>query len=524
MSSAPPPLYPPPYGTGKRAQRDAYRAQRDAARAQRNYWRAMRRPSIVRPVVLISIGVVALLIESGKLSDSVFWDWYIRWWPLLLIGVGVLLLGEWWLNRDRPYGVRGGGGGLVALLVLLAFFGFAGHRLQRSGPFAWNFIGSDENNWGMHFFGQEHDEDHQLDEALPPDANVRIENPHGDVTITASNDGRIHVSAHNSVYTSNDRDAKRQLGELVPRLNINGRAATLTTMNIDHGGSDLTVQLPPGSTAEINTGHGDVSVDGLSGTVNVNSGHGDVKLNNIANTITARMASGDFTAHTIAGTVTLNGRLEDANISDIKGRVTLNGDFFGDLNLSNIAAPVSFHSSRTTFEVERVSGELSLDSGDLRVSQSSAPVNITTRAKDIELTGISGGPVQVENADGDITLGVAAQPGDVQMHNGNGDIDVTLPENAAYTVQATAPMGDIVSDWVLDRSGTKDEHSLSGRIGVGTHTATVKLVSDHGNIHIKKGSAASLVAPSIPPAPPSPPKNARRLTPPAGTVPQPTEQ
>ena len=25
-----------------------------------------------------------------------------RWWPLLLIGVGLLSLGEWWLDRTVP--------------------------------------------------------------------------------------------------------------------------------------------------------------------------------------------------------------------------------------------------------------------------------------------------------------------------------------------------------------------------------------------------------------------------------------
>ncbi len=522
MSSAPPPLYPPPYPP-RQSQRAAYRAQREAERAQRYYWRALRRPSLVRPVVLIAVGIVALLLEAGKLPAPLFWEWYIHWWPLLLIGVGVLLLAEWWFNRDRPYGVRSGGGGLIFLLVILAAFGWAGHGLRQHGPFNWNFMNPNDNDWGMHFFGQEHDEDHQIDEALPPDSNIRIENPRGDVTITASSDARIHVSAHNTVFSSNDREASNQLRSLVPNFSLDGRVASLSTARVDHGGSDLTIQLPVGSAAEINAGRGDVTVDGLSGAVTVNSGHGDVKFTNIKNSVVAHMASGDFTAHSVTGAVTLDGRLEDAHLSDIQGRVTLNGDFFGDLTLANIAAPVSFHSSRTEFAVERVPGELSLDSGDLRVNQGNAPVRVTAHAKDIELSAITGGPVQVENADGDIALGMAAQPGDIQMHNGNGDIDVTLPDTASCVVEATAPMGDISSDWSLEDGGTKSDHNFSGRIGTGAHPATLKLVSDHGNISIKRGGAA-IAVPPVPPTPPTPPRNARHLKAPAGPTPQPTEQ
>jgi hypothetical protein len=37
-------------------------------------------------VVLIALGVIALLVETGKLNAYHLWEWYIRWWPLLLAG------------------------------------------------------------------------------------------------------------------------------------------------------------------------------------------------------------------------------------------------------------------------------------------------------------------------------------------------------------------------------------------------------------------------------------------------------
>jgi hypothetical protein len=82
---------PPPY------------SQRDAARAQRYYQRSLRRPSMLGPVVLIVVGVLALLVETNALSFVRVWDWYMRWWPLLLVGVGLLSLGEWYLDRQRGH-------------------------------------------------------------------------------------------------------------------------------------------------------------------------------------------------------------------------------------------------------------------------------------------------------------------------------------------------------------------------------------------------------------------------------------
>ncbi len=58
-----------------RAQRDQWRA---AARAQkdyyRTYWRGWRRPSFTGPVVLLVIGILALLMETGKLDAVEFWS------------------------------------------------------------------------------------------------------------------------------------------------------------------------------------------------------------------------------------------------------------------------------------------------------------------------------------------------------------------------------------------------------------------------------------------------------------------
>ena len=107
---------PPPY------------SQRDAARAQRYYRRSLRRPSMLGPVVLIVVGVIALLVETNTLNAFHLWDWYMRWWPLLLIGVGLLSLGEWWLDRSHADPARrwhgGSHGGLIALIICLAVVGY----------------------------------------------------------------------------------------------------------------------------------------------------------------------------------------------------------------------------------------------------------------------------------------------------------------------------------------------------------------------------------------------------------------
>src|SRR5450631_3798560 len=82
-----------------RAQREAWKAQRYAAKA--GYYGGVyspRVPSIVGPIILIGVGVVAFLVVTNHIAAEQFWIWYAHWWPLLLIGAGLALLGEWALD------------------------------------------------------------------------------------------------------------------------------------------------------------------------------------------------------------------------------------------------------------------------------------------------------------------------------------------------------------------------------------------------------------------------------------------
>jgi hypothetical protein len=60
-----------------------------------------RRSSWLGPGSLVIVGLIALLIETGHLNPFQLLHWYIRWWPELLIGAGLLALGEWWFDRNH---------------------------------------------------------------------------------------------------------------------------------------------------------------------------------------------------------------------------------------------------------------------------------------------------------------------------------------------------------------------------------------------------------------------------------------
>jgi DUF4097 and DUF4098 domain-containing protein YvlB len=492
------------------------RAQRDAYRAQRDYWRMQRRPSIIRPLILITIGIVALLLESGKLSSVAFWEWYEQWWPALLIVLGVLSLGEWWLERDKPYGSRRIGGGIIFLIVVLAIIGSASNHLTHSHGWQWFQTHSDDGDMAWHWFGQEHDADVTLQEAVPANAAVRIKDPHGDVTVAVSMDGLVHVTSHDVVYSPSDKDANQKLGRVAPRLTVNGSDVLVETPDLDAAHTDLTVDLPASASLDIYAGHGDVEVNGTKGSVKVTSGRGDVKLDEIGGAIDAHMSQGDFSAHTIGGGVNIDGRMDDVSLNGIKGNVSLNGDFFGDMHLAALSAPLYLHSSRTEISMASVPGNLTLDSGDLDFTNVQGPVRVVTRSKDVEGTTIHG-PTHIENSNGDVTLNVSAPLGEINIHNENGAVDLTLPAKTGFNLDATANDGELANDFDVAARDNDGKKTATGTVGSGG--PKISVVSDHGDVHIKKAGSVAASSddaeaperPERPEKPEAPDKSVRHL-------------
>ena len=500
---------PPPYPT-----RDQIRAQRrmmkEQMRVQRYQMRGMRRSSILKPILLITVGVVALLLQTGRIPGYQFWEWYGRWWPLLLVGAGAVLLLEWGIDRaTNPEGQRGrsvygaGIGFLIFLLVIGGIAAGASHHVNWDALRSQMDIGG-YGNWGG-LMGEKHESQQNLTLALPAAGGVTIENPRGDVTVTGfSDDGQLHIQMHKAVYTNSDNEAESRTKDLDPQTSsINGKL-DIRIPSVERASEDIEVSLPATVSLDISAQFGDVKVNSVKATVTVAAQHGDMHLDAIMGAVRAHMSRGDFSAHAVTGPVQVEGHMNDVTISEIDGPVTMDGDFFGDTHLEHIRGTMHFHSSRTDFEVARLDGSISLDSGDLTADSVLGPVKLKTRSKDVALTQIAG-DVQVENANGDISITATPPLGNVEVDNHHGGITLTVPEQASFTVQANTGEGDVQTDFSALTQQSGKGGSLMGSVGSGP--AHIRLNVDRGDIALRKAV--------ITPLPPLPPMPKLSLTPPA---------
>ena len=520
MANYPPPYPPPPgppYGPPsgqdwkyqRRMMRDQARAQRDMLREQQRAYRyqmrGMRRSSILGPLMIIAIGIVFLLVQTGRIQGHALWMWYGRWWPMLLVGAGVVMLLEWtfdqFVHADQPQlRRRSVGGGVFTLLILLGLVGVFFSGMHDGRNFFGHGFSFNEENLDL-FMGDKHESNQTLAQDFPAGASLSVNNPRGDVTVSGtSDDNQIHIKVNKQVYTRSDSDADKKAQQLNPSLNTSGNTLNVTLPSIEGGHSDLVITIPATAGAAITANRGDVHVSAIKAPVNVTANHGDIVLSAITGTVDAHINNGDssFSAHSVTGQVSVEGRGRDLTFSEISGPITMDGEFYGTTHLEHIRGPIRFHTSRTDLRLARLDGEIEISpSADLSADQAVGPLTLTTRNRNITLERIAG-DVSVTNRNGSVDVTSAPPLGNVTVENRNGSINVTVPEQAGFTVQAETTNGDLENDFSLPTEGNDNRKNFGGTVGKGG--SLIRLTTTQADVSLKKASVAPL-----PPAPPPPP-------------------
>lgn len=455
--------------------------------------------------MLVALGVVFLLEQTGRLSWAHSLEWYAQWWPAVLIFAGIVLLFEWLVEHQRleesgqPVPTHVMSGGAIVLLLLLACVGFSARWAESNSAWHDHWLGHDFGGLDR-VFGEAHESDDSVSQAMPQGSMLVVHNPWGAVTVTgSSDDGQVHVSVHKQVYAWRDSDADTRARQLQPTFSTQGNSLMLDVPPVNQGQADLTIEMPHGAGVSVSADHGDVHVSELRGDVTIAARSGDVDLSGINGTVLAQVHNDDssVSAKSVTGPFTLQGRAGDISLSNIDGAVMLQGDFFGTTHAEQINGPLRFETSRTKFETARVDGELDIESGDLQGNKLLGPVTLTTRNRTIELDDVSG-PVTVTNRNGAVAVTNAAPIAPVKIDNQHGSVDLGLPEHGGFVLDAQTRNGELENDFGLETESQGDVRRLNGTIGSGGPQIWVE--TSDGDITIRK-AVATPVPPDLPAAP-----------------------
>jgi DUF4097 and DUF4098 domain-containing protein YvlB len=450
-------------------------------------------------LVLLSVGILLLLHNYGHLELHTF---FTHWWPLLIIFWGLVKLYERTLGRR--FGGSGGtitGGEVILVFAMLALLGMVvavDYSKEKLGD---TFDEVRGDNYGF-------DVD-IAPKTIPAKASVVVRTVHGDITVRASDDAQIHVSAKKNVRTWSEEEAGRVAKPGKVEISQNGNGFEVHPGGFDTSDARISVNLevavPKKSPLTVRTERGDVVVSDMAADVAVANQNGDVEIRGTDGDVSVEMHKGDVKANDTKGDVKVSGKGGEIEVNNATGSLTVDGDFYGPVRADKVAKGVRMVSAKTDLTVSALAGHLEAGSGNLDLID--APGNVTLRTRDME-TNVenAGGRLVIDNRNAQTNVRFSAQPkDDVQITNSSAGISLTVPGSSSFEIQADCRNCDIESEFAglsPTKSESGDSH-VAGKYG-SAKGPKITLKTSYGNIELRRTALAIPMAPKVP-VPPRPP-------------------
>ena len=439
----------------------------------------MKGRSIVGPFVLIALG--ALFLLNNIRPELNLFSLFAKYWPFLLIGLGVLRLLEVlaYAAGSKPLPMRGLSGGEIFLLVLVCIVGSMFFQVHRPwGPFR---VGRHT----MDIFGEAFDYPTSQHKGIGEKSRILFDNVRGNIRVNGGDAAEISITGHKTIRAYNKGDADKVNEQSPLEVLVQGDRVIVRTnqdrVSEDHKVSnDLEVTVPRGASIEGRGRLGDFDITDIGGGVQIASDNAGVRLNKIGGNAKVDVKRSDIVRVVdVKGMVEVLGRGEDLELENIDGPVSVNGAFAGNLEFKNFCKPFHFESRNTDLRVERLPGRISMDLSALTGVNLIGPITLTSKSKDIKLEEFTQS-VQLDLGRGDIEL----RPHNVPLAKiegrirNVGNITLTLPSQAKFELVASTDKGEVRNDYgssvKVDTEGRSSTMKMSEGGGPPIHLSTAR--------------------------------------------------
>ena len=368
---------------------------------------------------MILFGVILLI---SNFSGTGIFATALKYWPLLLIGLGIEYFVRSYLNSKKEEGEAGFHFPTLIIILLIAFVGYAGHQV--TGVLQRHDLNEaiTEAVAGTKYSYQHEYKSNAITAA--PGTKIRIDNLNGQVDMVPGEGDKLYVEAIITAWGPTTEEAKTRAEEFSvdisegnvisisrsPRANIYDFKRTpfvkyrivipakvkVAVDNTSEGvrADNLEAEM------EINMANGSLSLAGIKGNVSVNGGHGRVIVKDVTGNLDVRSSSGDINVHNVSGDMRLvmeNGNVEisGTNPMTAKSYVTnQNGSTVVRIPEKSDVSVVAetIHGS--------ISGSLNLD---IEKSQNT-PENPRSGSKGTAVLGAGKGIISVTSDNGSIII------------------------------------------------------------------------------------------------------------------------
>jgi DUF4097 and DUF4098 domain-containing protein YvlB len=276
----------------------------------------------------------------------------------------------------------------------------------------------------------------------------------GQIRVNPGAPGTVRVVAriqgNDWIFAAGDLEQRIRAIEQNPPITQQGNAIQIGTFADESMTRDISISydvtVPAETKLAAKTGSGGIEVGSIQGPLDASSGSGSIDVGRVGGAVTVSAGSGSIS---VDGAGSLNARTGS-----------------GSIKATNVAGPTSANSG----------------SGSIRVDQAGkGDVDLSAGSGSISVSGVDGA-LRVSSASGGAT--VQGRPaGTWSLRSASGGITVTLPADAAFTLDATANSGPVETVHPVTMSGRIDRHQIRGTVRGGGPLVDIRTSS--GGIRIQ---------------------------------------
>ena len=269
--------------------------------------------------------------------------------------------------------------------------------------------------------------------------------------------------------------------------------------------------------------HGSIRIEGVVGEVEARNRFGDLTVKDVTGDLLGETTSGTITVERIAGTVRLSNRSSRIRVIEISESLTIEGSHT-EVTVERVGADVAIRTSyrpvfvndvegRVTVEAHNSEVEIRLVRGDVEVESIHRPVTVVGVGGGVRVDAQHGavrldeiaGSIQVKNSDNPVEIddfesslsvesshaplriSTDALSGELTLLTSYGDVNLSLPADSSFRLEARVKSGNIESDfaesdWTRREDGEAAE--LEGSVGGGA--SPISIQTSYGNVDIRR--------------------------------------
>ncbi len=320
----------------------------------------------------------------------------------------------------------------------------------------------------------------EMEVFIPKKSRLAVRNQYGEVR-AVSLEGKLDLSTTHNPLEVHDCAGDVQLSNRYSESRILNHKGNAT---IDTRGR-VYVETIKGDLV-VRDEYAAVEIRDVEGKVTVSNTDSSVSVEKVTKPVVIEGQGCQVTATGLGDTLKLSTSHKRVQVENVASNVNMDTRY-ANVSVREVKGNLDFASNSDHISLDDIRGYLKIkaDGSDVQANAVAGSVEIFTTRKDVTVNNFANS-CKIVNEYGDVTLSTgSAIKGDLSVKNKNGDIELFLPESAAFQIDATARNGRVDSDFPgLEATvGSSAVGLLKGRTKNGA--ARIVLDTEYSNIHLR---------------------------------------